>query len=256
MSDEAEKMNLLMPCMECFRELGYPTSEFALLEFRDDGRYEICCSRGHRSVTVLQQQKFEILFDIGANAILDGYYREAVSSFTSSLERFYEFCIKVLCRKRGIKSDVFSMAWKKVSNQSERQLGAFLFLWASEFGEVPDLLSSKNAGFRNNVIHKGKIPTKEESLEYGNTVLAIIRPKISQLKSVCDDQIREVTFEHIRDCSSHGEGEVPGGTMCANTIVSLTTAEERHNSQTLEEALARLLERRDIVTSTESITKV
>lgn len=249
-------MKLLMPCMACFQELGRPTNEFASLEFRDDGRCEICCSRGHKSVTVLQQQKFEILFDIGANAILDGYYREAVSSFTSSLERFYEFSLKVLCKKRGIKADLFSAAWKQVSNQSERQLGAFLFLWASEFGEVPQLLSSNGAGFRNSVIHKGKIPTKEEALEYGSTVLAIIRPKIVQLREECDNQIGEVTFEHIRDCSNVGEGQVPGGTMCANTIVSLTAAEEKHNSQTLEEALSGILEWRDIVASTEGITKL
>lgn len=249
-------MKLLMPCMACFQELGQPTNEFASLEFRDDGRYEICCSRGHKSVTVLQQQKFEILFDIGANAILDGYYREAVSSFTSSLERFYEFCIKVLCKKSGIKTDVFSTAWKQIANQSERQLGAFLFLWASEFGEVPQLLSSNDAGFRNSVIHKGKIPTKEEALEYGNTILAIIRPKNVQLRSECDDQIWEVTFEHIRDCSNVGEGQVAGGTMCANTIVSLTAAEEKHNSQTLEEALSGISKWRNIVASTEGITKL
>ncbi|MCK4830988.1 hypothetical protein KA005_85550, partial [bacterium] len=124
--------------MACFQELGKPTNELATLEFRDDGRYEICCSRGHKSVTVLQQQKFEVLFDIGANAIIDGYYREAISSFTSSLERFYEFCIKVFCEKRKISEDVYTNTWKQMSNQSERQLGAFLFLWANEFGETPE----------------------------------------------------------------------------------------------------------------------
>jgi hypothetical protein len=242
--------------MACFQELGHPTNEFASLEFRDDGRYEICCSRGHKSVTVLQQQKFEILFDIGAYAILDGYYREAVSSFTSSLERFYEFCIKVLCKKRRMHADVALKAWKQVSNQSERQLGAFLFLWASEFGEVPALLSSDDVGFRNNVIHKGKIPTKEESLKYGNIVLAIIRPKIAQLKSECKDQIMDVTFEHIRNCSNRGEGQVSGGTMSTKTIVSLSVAEKKHNSQTLEDALQGISKWRDIVTSTEGISKL
>lgn len=85
--------------MACFQELGKSTNEFITLEFRDDGCYGVCCSRGHTSVTILQEQKFEILFDIGANAIIDGYYRESISSFTSSLERFYEFCIKVFCEK-------------------------------------------------------------------------------------------------------------------------------------------------------------
>ncbi|HGM4724729.1 hypothetical protein [uncultured Serratia sp.] len=249
-------MKLLMPCMACFQELGHPTNELTTFEFRDDGRYETCCTRGHKSVTVLQQQKFEILFDIGANAILDGYYREAVSSFTSSLERFYEFCIKVLCKKRNIENDVFSIVWKQVSNQSERQLGAFLFLWASEFGELPQLLSSKDTGFRNSVIHKGKIPTKEEALEYGGTVLAIIRPKIAQLKLQCEEEIERVTFEYIQSCSKLMEGQVQGGKMCANTIVSLTAGEEKHNTQTLEDALAEILVWRQMVALTKGITKM
>ena len=167
-------MKLLMPCMACFQELGKPTNEFVTLEFHDDGHYEVCCSRGHTSVTILQQQKFEILFDIGANAIIDGYYREAISSFTSSLERFDEFCIKVFCENNSMYDDTFNKVWKQVSNQSEQQLGAFLFLWTNKFDEVPELLTNKDTKFRNEVIHKGKIPTKEEALIFGNTILKII----------------------------------------------------------------------------------
>ncbi|WP_418113710.1 hypothetical protein RJD40_00475 [Vibrio scophthalmi] len=249
-------MKLILPCMACFQELGKPTFEFATLEFRDDGRYEVCCSRGHKSVTILQQQKFEVLFDIGANAIIDGYYREAISSFTSSMERFYEFCIKVFCVKRKLESDVFVKTWKEVSNQSERQLGAFLFLWASEFGETPELLSSKDAGFRNSVIHKGRIPTRDEALEYGNTILNIIRPKIEQLKLSYSEEISTVTFEHIRSCSGLTDGQVSGGTMCANTIVSLTSGEKSHNKQSLEEALSNVSKYREMVSNTRGITRL
>ena len=174
-------MKLLMPCMACFQELGKPT-------------YEVCCSRGHTSVTILQQQKFEILFDIGANAIIDGYYREAISSFTSSLERFYEFCIKVFCENNSMNDDTYNKVWKQVSNQSERQLGAFLFLWTNKFDEVPELLTNKDTKFRNEVIHKGKIPTKEEALIFGNTILKIIRPKIKQLLSLFDEEISSDIF--------------------------------------------------------------
>ncbi len=249
-------MKLLIPCMACFQELGQPTTEFVTLEFKDGGRYEVCCSRGHKSVTILQQQKFEVLFDIGANAIIDGYYREAISSFTSSLERFYEFCIKVFCAKRKLKSSVFLNTWKQVSNQSERQLGAFLFLWANEFGETPELLSSKDAGFRNGVIHKGRIPAKDEALKYGNTILNIVRPKIEQLKLSCGEEISTVTFEHIRSCSELADGQVSGGTMCANTIVSLTSGQESHNKQSLEEALLSVSKWREIVSQTEGITRL
>ncbi len=248
-------MKLVMPCMACFQELGKPTNEFVTLEFRDDGRYEVHCSRGHNSVTVLQQQKFEILFDIGANAIIDGYYREAISSFTSSLERFYEFSIKVFCENNSMNNDTYLKIWKQVSNQSERQLGAFLFLWTSKFKETPELLNNKDTKFRNEVIHKGKIPTKQEALIFGNTILKIIRPKIKQLQSLFEEEISSVISKHIRDCSKIETNQISGGTMCANTIISLSSGEESHNTQTLENALKSILESRDIIESTESITR-
>jgi len=61
---------------------GKPTE---VVEIREDGRYETICPNSHKFIIVLQQLKFEVLFEIGAYAITDGYYREAVSSFTSSL---------------------------------------------------------------------------------------------------------------------------------------------------------------------------
>lgn len=247
-------MKLLMPCIACFQELGKPTNEFVTLEFHDDGHYEVCCSRGHTSVTILQQQKFEILFDIGANAIIDGYYREAISSFTSSLERFYEFCIKVSCENNSMNDDTYNKVWKQVSNQSERQLGAFLFLWTNKFDEVPELLTNKDTKFRNEVIHKGKIPTKEEALIFGNTILKIIRPKIKQLQSLFEEEISSVIFKHLRDCSKIESNQISGGTMCTNTIISLSSGEESHNTQTLESALDSILKWRVLIENTESIT--
>ena len=84
-------MKLPIVCAQCMRDDLQNATQIASLEFGDDGKYEVVCPKGHKSITLLQQQKFELLFDIGAYAIVDGYYREAVSSFTSSLERCYEF---------------------------------------------------------------------------------------------------------------------------------------------------------------------
>lgn len=97
----------------------------AVVEPCDNGRYEVKCPKGHESVTILQQQKFEVLFDIGAYALVDGYYREAVSSFTSSLERFYEFVIRAVLFQRGISEKVFNQTWKLVERQSLKQVGGF-----------------------------------------------------------------------------------------------------------------------------------
>jgi hypothetical protein len=239
-------VRLLVPCMQCFQEFGRPTEEFTHVEFRDDGRYEIKCSFGHTTTTVLQQQKFEVLFDIGAYAILDGYYREAISSFSSSLERFYEFALRVLLENASKSDELFQSCWKSVTRQSERQVGAFVFLWASNFGKPPELLSNTHVAFRNEVIHKGKIPTRAEANRYGNSVLDVLRPKMLALKERFPEEVSKVTFYHLRDCRSDSDDGNDVSTMGISTIVSLTCGENSHHSIPLEKHLARLGEWRKI----------
>ena len=238
-------MRLLIPCMKCFQELGKSNGEFARVEFRDDGKYELTCSRGHEETTVLQQQKFEVLFDIGAHAILDGYYRESVSSFAVSLERFYEFSMRVFLSKVSGSDDLFKTCWKSVSSQSERQLGAFVFLWASVFNAPPALLSKSHVSFRNEVIHKGKIPTKDEALAFGNSVLGVIRPNMLALCEKLPDSVQQVVFYHLRDAQTPG-ATAPSATMCASTIVSLSACEESHHQGDLEYHLGKLQEWRAV----------
>ena len=68
-----------------------------LVEVNDDNFYRIECQKGHVTFTYQQQQKFELLFDFGAMALLDGYTREAVASMSAALERFYEFYVLIIC---------------------------------------------------------------------------------------------------------------------------------------------------------------
>ncbi|HHF3271850.1 TPA: hypothetical protein ACPJ2V_004637 [Vibrio diabolicus] len=122
---------------------------------------------------MLNAAKYEILYDLGMNALGDGYTRESVSSFASALERFYEFFIKFQMVNTGITSELADQAWKTVSNQSERQLGAFTYLYLSSLGELPPELSSNDRGFRNKVIHKGYIPSVDEAIGFGRLFTTI-----------------------------------------------------------------------------------
>lgn len=205
------------------------------VELRDDGRYEFTCEKGHTTVTVLQEQKFEVLFDLGAYAILDGYYREAVASFTSSLERFYEFFIKASLFEDGLEDDAVTRTWKQVSSQSERQLGAFIFLFLKCFSESPPLLRQKQTSFRNEVIHKGKISSREEAIEYGQEVLDIIRPILRRVKTTLPIGVEKTVFYHLMNCRQNDESQ-PIVTMSIPTIISLNDGEEKE--PTLEEALS------------------
>ncbi len=238
-------MKLPITCAQCMRDDVLSAWPIATVEFRDDGRYEVICPKGHKSVTILQQQKFEVLFEIGAYAIGDGYYREAVSSFTSSLERFYEFFIQAVLIEKKITRDDFKQSWKLVSNQSERQLGAFIFLYLVEFDEPPKLLSNtKNVKFRNDVIHKGKIPTRREALDYGQAVLDIIYPILQEVKSKYPKGVQETVFHHLKECRKSEDDKHPMSTLSIQTIINLTSIILKYDERTLEDAVSNLKKRR------------
>lgn len=51
---------------------------------------------------ILQESKFELLFEMAVIAFIDGYYREVVASLAASIERLYEFYIFAVALNRGI----------------------------------------------------------------------------------------------------------------------------------------------------------
>ena len=163
-----------------------------IYEVLNNGIYKTHCAKGHEGIVVVDNLKFELLFDLGVNAIIDGYYRESVASVTSALERFYEFFIKVIWRSNGLDYDTIDRNWKLMSNQSERQLGAFVTAFLSlEKGDVP-LLKNEQTSFRNNVIHKGEIPSKEKTIEYADGVLRLIDKSLEVLRINNEQFIQDV----------------------------------------------------------------
>lgn len=156
-------------------------TNYNILANPDDNISIIQCSSMHASVAYFTNKKFDLLFESGLKAIKDYYFRESVASVSASLERFYQYSIEVLLND-NIYEQLFEKAWKTISNQSERQLGAFIFLYLNEFGELPIALSSDLIGFRNKVIHKGYFPTYEETIEFAEKTLEVIESIHSRLK--------------------------------------------------------------------------
>ncbi|MEX3004204.1 hypothetical protein [Serratia fonticola] len=230
-------MRFILPCIQCGMAHLFESS-FVSLNFNDSGIYEFKCKNGHESIVILQEKKFEILFDIGAYAILDGYYREAVSSFSAALERFYEYAIRVILAKNSVIDDAFLQTWKKVSNQSERQLGAFYYLWVLNFNEAPVMLSDTDSGFRNSVIHKGLIPSRERTIDYGEKVLNIIRPMIKRLKEELRDEMTKVNTSLIGETRAKSN-KSSITTAVVTTIISTTYEEDKHFNTSLVDFLKR-----------------
>jgi hypothetical protein len=230
-------MKIPIVCSQCMTESS-PTANFLeFVEFRDDGRYESTCPSNHKSVVILQQQKVELLFEIGAYALLDGYYREAVTSFTSCLERFYEFFMNVICIEKVIDEEAYKKAWDLITRQSERQLGAFVFTYLLEYGKSPILIDDKKVAFRNKVIHEGKIPTRQEAINYGQSVLDFIRPILGELKENYSKSIRQTIFQHVKKCRDLGGRDIPHSSLAIKTIISLSVEDQGYDTQPLDEIL-------------------
>lgn len=166
-------MRIRLTCMKC--AVGTPRqAKDMFVEIGNDGLYDVICSNGHRSQIFLQNEKFDILFELGVNALLDGYSREAVASMAASLERFLERYVEIISLKNGIPSEMFKETWKQLAKQSERQLGAFLMVYLLEKNKPPSYLSQAQIQFRNDVIHRGVFPSREQVMQYGQEVLNLI----------------------------------------------------------------------------------
>ena len=220
-------MRLPFSCMECtFGEdklavPPYPT----YVELKDDGRYEFTCPQGHKTVTILQQQKFELLFEIGAYALVDGYYRESVASFTAALERFYEFFFRVVFLREHQEDDAVEKSWKTMAAQSERQLGAYVAAYLMTFKSAPELLPNSKVKFRNNVIHKGAIPSKQEALQFGQAIMDIVNPVLSKLIDGYSEEIQQLIFKHLFNLREPNEQQTTS-TMSMPTIISITRSKD------------------------------
>lgn len=181
------------------------------VDVQNQGGFIFECDKGHVSFGVLQLEFYELLYDRGIFAFDDTYYREAVANLAASVERFHEYCIRIMLRAGGIEHSLVDSTWNLIKKQSERQYGAFLFLYLNFFETSPPRMEPirKNkdwASFRNDVVHAGYFPTREEteraiqvttryikrierSLCTEVTPNKLLDYRVEQGRKVCDDLI-------------------------------------------------------------------
>jgi hypothetical protein len=204
------------------------------LQPKNDCVYELECPKGHRFQANVLYHEFQKLFEVAVNALADNYYREAVGSFSASYERFLKLFVRIVLKANGTSDAELSKGWKKLSRQSERQLGAFIALFLLEFGNQPPVLANAQVELRNKVVHQGYFPTKEECLSYGNAVLGSIRQTIRTLYDSGTHQP-----ELIRSINDQGDFS-PNGPRChfyAHPLIG-TNRPPEGDTTTLEEMLA------------------
>lgn len=189
-------MRINISCPQCAQAAG-GFAVFHVETIREDGLYTGKCPKGHDLLVATQTLRHEMLFEIALNAIVDGYRREAISSFAASVERFFEFALRVLARNRHVAPNIFDDAWKMISGLSERQYGAFVLLYVVTFGERPSILSRPMVELRNNVIHNGVLPNRQDVLKFGSAAYEVIQTGIRKLRTACKVDVDAILSEHV-----------------------------------------------------------
>lgn len=176
-------------------------------EFADNHIHDLTCPHcGGKCCVFVRKQKFEMLFDLGTRALMDGYAREAVASFSAALERFFEFYVKATALERAAERGgdfagaqaALEGTWRHVASQSERQLGMLTLAYLLREGRVPDFMDARSLGsdFRNRVIHRGYLPTQAEVEAYAARVFALIDRLLTELGPAAThaELLQELTF--------------------------------------------------------------
>lgn len=223
-------MKIYTMCMECQKEMGHPSFEPIIADYYDEALALVECSKGHKSAILLQSQKFEILLESAANALIEGYTIEAASSLSSAYERFFEFAINVFCKKYNTPKENLEETFKQVSKQSERQIGGFLFLHLLAFGENY-ALNKKIPELRNRVIHQGYIPTPDEVINFGELIYQEIHSICKLIRANLLNEMILVIMDNLSSLTKKIPIDMPRATSTGTRFFSLSTEENKDNFQ-------------------------
>ena len=249
-------MEVIVSCMECQAQNGIPNfSSLAAMRMPDDGVIDAICPAGHRTFTIVQQAKFEILSYLAVKGVLDGYYRDAIASFTASLERLYEYFIKAANAKVGVDRERTDEVWNLISAQSERQLGAFYFTYLMVTGAAPAVMPTSKIRLRNAVVHKGRLPTREEAVAYGQAVADCARPVIELLRSPAyENVVQMLTHESLAERQGRAaQAGVRSSTCCIPTPFSLTWSEPEYDIASVISSYAKHPDATEIARATNAV---
>lgn len=195
------------------------------------------CNCGHETVIIVNELLFETLLHVAFDDFDNQYYRESVFNFSAAQERFFEFVIGLLCFESEPDYSEYKNVWKNIENQSERQLGAFIFLYFRRFHDVPFLKTDfeNNSKIRNKVIHKGKTPTREETKNYGSFVINTIH---SALKNILEQLEPSIVLEFRKikiDEAWKARGDLPENVIGSTHLASEGIVSWRvENDETIE----------------------
>jgi hypothetical protein len=161
-------MRIPIPCLKCL-DAEASGLVYAVSTLDDDGRFTGQCENGHDVICRTPRPPHEWLTTAGALAFLDGYHREAASSFAAALESSFAFYVEVSLHQAGLELEAVRELLRK-SKLDQRRAGMVSVCYLRDTGKQFPYLQQKWVEFRNNVVHNGHWPTRSKTLEYADYV--------------------------------------------------------------------------------------
>lgn len=157
----------------------------------------ICeCGYGHKFRVLNPPFKhFELLGHAGIDAYIHGFYGEAVMDLMGATERAYEYFCQIAHHFHGRPFETFEEAWKRLGKLSERRLGWFSATWLAET-EKPFSIPEKVVKFRNDVVHNGIVPSREQVEQFGQWAVGVIFDICEVLKSRYRESMTQCHFHY------------------------------------------------------------
>ena len=164
-----------------------------------------------------------------------------MGSFAAALERFFEFSCRVIALHLELLDVDWKAAMKALSGSSERELGGFVLMFLAAFKSAPATLDQKMVKLRNDVVHKGRIPTREIALEYGEAVRDVIEANLAAIRVHAARAIKQAIAE-ISDAAFAGlSKEAPPIGLSLHLVIPWEHAADR---VCLADEVERCMERR------------
>jgi hypothetical protein len=110
---------------------------------------------------------------------------------------------------------------KAVASMSERQTGAYLFLYAATFREAAPTLSRSVIELRNDVIHKGILPDKSKAVKFGDASYNVIQRGIQKLRNECLDSVNGEMVANIQKTTAKYGDKFPRATQVTQTALNI-----------------------------------
>lgn len=186
-------------CMACQAIDGKPCGNGQRLPLVSSNFYIYHCPNGRATISVLQQQTFEVLSEIALIRLAEEAYDDTVSKFSTALERFFEFCSRIILLEHGEDTErIDDQYGSGVFRLSERQIGAGLALIRiselkanKEWPKIPKL--DDLARLRNKVVHTGYFPTRTEAVSHAKLISEYMAETLSFIainhREACDKTI-------------------------------------------------------------------